>query len=454
MVEKIGLVKMDLLGLSTLEVIKECEDMTGIKARDIPLNYKKTWKYIQEAKFMKNVFQLSEPKTCKYLRDSKPTNILELSAVNTGIRPGSDWKTYLENKKAKIVKPKYELPIIKEVLKDTYGAILYQDDLLFLINKLSDLNLGEADLLRRAFEKNDAEQINTYKKRFVDTCKYEDIAVELFEWLQSSVGYLFAKAHAVSYSINGYYTAFFKANYPEVFLTANILHPKSNNKQSETEYIYDFIKEAREMGIKIELPKLGNCYEKPTLVGKVIYYGISSIKGVGDVAAPILASIEAASFEEFVEKAQSVKGSNKNGQKTTPVNKGHILRLVKIGFFGDVKTHIEKYNTYFKEEEDPNVDSQDAVNDALDMAWYDPLAKYLNKLPAECHDTDKYLVIKVESEKSGVAKSGNKWRLIKGSSNNGEWSSFNQKLKKGSIYLVKYEKDKDNIKILKERELS
>jgi DNA polymerase-3 subunit alpha len=452
-IEKIGLVKYDFLGLSTLVVLEECERLTGITTDEIlynRLNDKKTWEYLQKAQHMKAIFQFTEPKTCKYLRDSKPQNIIELSNINTGIRPGSDWDTYITNKKKNVVKPKYNLPIVVDTLKDTYGAVLYQDDLLFLINRLSSLNLGEADLLRRAFEKNDKDQIEKYKGTFIETCKYPDQAEELFTWLQESVGYLFAKSHSVAYSLNGYFCAFYKANFPEAFLVANLLHPKSSNKQTESEYIADFIKEAKEMGIRVELPTMKNCYALPTHANGVVYYGLMGLRGISETTAEVLSNIKADAFEEFCEKAAEVKKefwNNGKKQIRQVINKGHIKSLCKIGFFGDPAEILKKYNVKFKEEEETDISFEDAVNEAVGFTWFSPFVKYLKNLPEKYSDETRYFVGKIMSVKTGNSN-GRSWQLCKASTTIGDVDFFYDKVNKGEVAIFRFSRGRnDQIKI-------
>lgn len=189
--DSVGIHKYDLLGLSTLTVLKECENLTGVKEDDIPLDDKKTWDFIKRAEHMFGVFQMAEDKTRRFLKDVQPENISELSDINTLIRPGSDSKTYLDNKKSGQIKYKFNVPEVERELKVTYGAIIYQEQIINLASALSGLDLGEGDLLRRAFEKGDDEKIAAYKTKFLETAKYPEQADNMFEWLKESAGYLF-----------------------------------------------------------------------------------------------------------------------------------------------------------------------------------------------------------------------------------------------------------------------
>jgi DNA polymerase-3 subunit alpha len=192
--EKVGLVKMDLLALSTLDVIKECINLTGVHTEDIPLDDKKTWEFISDSKSLRGVFQLAENHTKKYLREIRPNNMTELGIINSAMRPGSDYATFARNKKAGVNKPEVDREIVRETLQDTNGALIFQDDLMFLISNLSDMNLGEADLMRRALEKSDKEKVEHYKSKFISTCKYPDDAEKIFHWLEEKVGYAFCIA--------------------------------------------------------------------------------------------------------------------------------------------------------------------------------------------------------------------------------------------------------------------
>jgi DNA polymerase III alpha subunit len=458
--EKIGLVKMDLLGLQTLDIIAECEALTGIKTQDISFDDEKTWRYLQNADHMLGIFQLSESKTKRYLREVSPKNIKDLSHINTAMRPGSDYKTFITNKRANKIKPEIDTEIIRETLKETYGALLYQDDLMFVISNTSSLNLGEADLLRRALEKNNKGEIEKYRSKYVETCKHPDKADEIFEWLKSKVGYAFAGAHAGSYSIIGYHTAYFKANYPHQFLIANIKHVRSSGKMTETETIAELIKEAKEMGISVKLPNFANAKLDPTYnsEAKAVFLGINSLRGVGIAASEVLekAAAETNTMQEFYEYCNNAKVDTGRMKKDgSPImrsltNKTHFTTLVNIGFFGDSKQVMQEIienKSIYGSIIDPemlNKSEVELTNQALGFDFYSPFEAYRKTLPDQYQNNERYLILKVVELKSGQ-KNGRKWHMLKANSEIGQITCFLDSVSsidKHDVLLAEYTRSK------------
>lgn len=466
--EKIGILKFDYLGLNLLEVLAECERLTGVKLDDIPLDNKEAWAYIQAGKNMKSIFQLSEPKTCKYLRDSKPENILDLASVNSGIRPGTDWNTFLEGKKSGKYCGKYDLPEFRQVLGSTYGSILFQESLLFLFSELSDLNLGESDLLRRALEKGDPKGIDKYKDKFISTCKYKDLAVEIFEYLSTFTSYSFNLSHSAIYSLNGYWCAYFKSLFPHEFLIANIKFAKSSNKMTETEYIADLISEARAMGLKINLPKADKCQIEPFYdkSDNCIYLGLASLKGMTSRPASVI--IDACinsninDIKQFGDYCMSKKVVGDKLSKTgkqverSIITKAHLKTLLYIGFFGEnLPEKIAEYNKAFKEELEVK-EYEQAVNEILAFDYFNPIDKIKKQIDPRFLNEDQYLIGKLVETKSGE-KNGRRWNLMKFEvDGRGQLTAFYdaKNIGKGSFVILKYDKDKstdDKIKVLDHR---
>ena len=463
-IEKIGLVKYDFLGLNTLEILGECERLTGIKLEDIQLDDPKTWRFIQEAKYMNSIFQLSEPKTRKYLRDAKPENLFDLAAVNTGIRPGADWDTFIEGKKKRKYNGKFNLPEFKETLKNTYGAILFQDDILFLFARLSELNLGESDLLRRALEKGDRVGAKQYEDKFISTCKYPELAKEIFDYILLSMGYVFNSSHCLVYSLNGYWTAYFKSNYPNEFLVANIKFARSSGKMTETESIAELIKEAREMGINVKIPAFSRARIEPwhDRSEGCVYLGISNLKGIGEVAAGVIveAANKANTFKEFSDYCINTKVETGRLRKDgTPimrplVNKSHIHTLVCIGFFGEIESVVQEYEQLFKEKVEIKAESE-MINEALGFDYYSPFEGYRAKLPDYLQDQDRYLIIKIIETKSGQ-KNGRKWHMLKANSEIGQITAFADSvagIDKGDTLLVEYSRGRGDALSIKSHKL-
>lgn len=309
---------------------------------------------------------------------------------------------------------------------------------MYLVHRLAGFTLGEGDMLRRALEKNKKADIDKWRERFKANCKYPDQADELFDWIGANAAYLFNRSHALTYSLIGYWCSFYKANYPEAFLVANLRHPKGNAEYSEPEYIQAFIQEAREMGVTIELPQMGNCYPITTLVGKTVYYGLTGIKGISDSSASPLASVIADNLADFGRKTSEIKKEhlvNGKVQSRALVNKAHIRQLVKIGFFGDPAEIIKEFNQIYKE--DVTVESyEDAINDAVGFNWFSPLEKYYEKLETRYRDKDNYMLMKITSKKPG-STNGRDWCMLKGETIMGQITVFLEKPSQGSSIKAK-----------------
>lgn len=445
MLESVGVHKYDFLGLSTLEILAECETITGIKVDDIPLDDKKTWKYLQEGKHMLGIFQFIDDKTKGLLRKILPTNLNQLADINTLIRPGADVEGYLKNKKDKKIAYKFDVPEVKDELEKSFGAIIYQENIMNLAAKLAGFTLGEGDLLRRALEKNDAKKIREYEEKFIKGCKYPEHAMDMFEWVGANASYLFNKSHALVYSLVGYWCAYFKANYPEVFLVANINNPKATQKESESEYIAKFIFEAREMGINLDLPKMGLATPKASIKNGIAYYGLAGIRGISDRSAEVLSSVAATGFEDFVDAALAVKSESNRAI----INRRHILALCKIGFFGASDDAIKRFNLrYGTEEVAGNV--EDDVNESVGFEWYSPLLKFYDKIDGIYADEDQYMLIAVNYKKEGKSAKGWPWTMIKGKTPNGDITGFLDRgvhVTKGDVIIAKYTKKGDSITI-------
>jgi hypothetical protein len=257
------------------------------------------------------------------------------------------------------------------------------------------------------------------------------------------------------YSLNGFWCGFYKSNYPHEFLIANMKHARSSGKMTETEFIAELIKEAREMGIKVNIPTFQKARIEPWYSKQdgCVYLGVGSIKGIGEVAAGVLvdATNKTANFKEFCDYCINAKVETGRMRKDgTPilrplVNKGHINTLVCMGFFGEIKEVVPEYTKLFKEEVEIKSDAE-MVNEALGFDYYSPFEGYRAKLPDHLQDQDKYLVIKVIETKSGQ-KNGRKWHMLKANSEIGQITAFMDSvagIDKGDTLLVEYSKGKSD----------
>ncbi|MCS7249600.1 MAG: DNA polymerase III subunit alpha [candidate division WOR-3 bacterium] len=305
----VGLLKMDILGLKTLRVIEETYQLViknnkEIK-REVPFDDKKTYELLGEGKTL-GVFQLESAGMREILRKLNPTTIEDLIAVLALYRPGpllsGDVERFIRRKKGKeeIVYPN---PLLEDVLKETYGMILYQEQVMQIAAKIADFTLGEADILRRAMSKKIPELMTEMKEKFILKAKNKGIkeeeAQQIFELLIPFAGYGFNKSHAAGYAYLSYLTAYLKANYPKEFLCATL-----TSEINAPEKIEEIIKEAKSFGIEILPPDINKSYYEFVIEEHGIRYGLGALKGIGKSFCEALIKErkrrEFSSFEDFI----------------------------------------------------------------------------------------------------------------------------------------------------------
>ena len=295
-VERVGLLKMDFLGLSTLTLIddalKEIKRTEGIELDidNIPLDDPKTYKVFQEGAAY-GIFQFESSGMRELLRKAKPTRLDDLIALNALYRPGplksgmvDDW---VERKQGKR-EVKYELAQLEPILSDTYGVIAYQEQVMRIAQAVAGFTLGQADVLRKAMGKKDPKVMAKQREAFVDGAKQKGVsekkAVKLFELIEFFAGYGFNKSHSTAYAFLAYQTAYLKANYPSHF-TAALLTIESQN----TDKLAMYLAEARERGITVLQPDINQSQlrfsvEKRADGSRPVRFGLTAIKGLGEGA--------------------------------------------------------------------------------------------------------------------------------------------------------------------------
>lgn len=285
--EKIGLVKFDFLGLQTLTVLaKACKMIkqnTGIEINidTLPTDDKKTFDLLAKG-HLKGVFQLETPLPRNALKRIKTNKILDIAAITSLNRPGpmENMPAFIRRKMGE-EKIEYYHPILEPILKETYGIIIYQEQVMEVARKIAGYSLGEADLLRRAMGKKIKEEMEKQKSVFCEKAEKLGLvskmeAEELFDVIAKFAGYGFNKAHAVSYTIISYQTAYLKAHYPVEFMVALM-----NLDINKTDKLNGFVSEARNMGIEIIQPDINtSTAEFSCREGKIVY-ALGAIKGMG-----------------------------------------------------------------------------------------------------------------------------------------------------------------------------
>jgi len=296
-VESVGLIKMDFLGLSTLSLIKEAlKNIRHTKGIDvdidhIPINDEKTYQLYGEGRTI-GTFQFESPGMQKYLRELKPTQITDLIAMNALYRPGpiEYIPTFIARKLGK--EPiEYDIPVMEKYLKDTYGVTVYQEQVMLLSRLLADFTRGEADTLRKAMGKKIFAMLAILKPKFIEGGKrngHDPAKLEKIwkDW-EKFASYAFNKSHAACYAWVAYQTGYLKANYPSEYMAGNLTQNKSDITK-----VTKFMDECKDMGIRVKGPDV-NESEVDFTVNKQgdILFGMGGVKGVGE--GPVLAIIEA-----------------------------------------------------------------------------------------------------------------------------------------------------------------
>jgi len=317
-VEKMGLLKMDFLGLTTLTVIDDCvkliEHSRGEKLdiEMIPQDDPETFKKVFHTALTSGVFQFESSGMRDILRRYKPDTVEELTALNALFRPGpmAMIDDFIERKWGRR-KVEYMLPELEPILKATLGVIVYQEQVMQISQLLASFSLGEADLLRRAMGKKDKEKMAEQKDRFLsgaDALAHDKNAVgEIFEQMAKFSEYGFNKSHSAAYALVAYQTAYLKTHYPVEFMAALL-----TSETSKPESVVKYIGECKEIGIRVEPPdvQISGAQFTPhvTSEGQAIRFGLAAVKNVGGNAIESILKARAevggrfASFWEFCEK--------------------------------------------------------------------------------------------------------------------------------------------------------
>jgi DNA polymerase-3 subunit alpha len=289
-VENAGMLKMDFLGLTTLTVlktaVKNIRERRGIEIDidKIPLDDAKTYQLYQRGETT-GTFQFESEGMQNYLRALKPDKFEDLIAMNALYRPGPmEYIPAFIARKHGREAIRYDLPVMEEILKDTYGIAVYQEQVMLLSQKLANFSKGDADVLRKAMGKKQKEVLDKMKDKFISGCKangHDDrIAEKVWKDWEAFAQYAFNKSHSTCYSLVAYHTAYLKANYPAEYMAAVLTHSQSN-----LDSVTYFIDEARKMGIEVLGPHVNESgvYFNVNAKGQ-IRFGLGAIKGAGDAA--------------------------------------------------------------------------------------------------------------------------------------------------------------------------
>lgn len=338
-VESAGLLKMDFLGLRTLSIIKTAIDFikqshgVDLDIEEIPLDDEKTYQVFSKGQTT-GVFQFESAPMREFLKKLNPTTLKDLAAMNALYRPGpmKYIDTFIDRKFGK-QEVTYLHPLLEPILKETYGIIVYQEQVIQIANKLAGMTLAEADILRRAMGKKDLKAMAEQRSYFIELAGKKDInknvAGEIFDLIQEFANYGFNKSHAVAYSLVAYRTAYLKAHYTAEFLAANL-----TNEFGNKEKVADLLNDCRKLKIDVLPPDVNHPSVSFNVENGKIRFGMSAIKNVGIKAVEEIMR----SRKELGRDFTSIYDFTANVD-VHAVNKRALEGLVLAGAFDSINTH-------------------------------------------------------------------------------------------------------------------
>ena len=332
-VEKLGLLKMDFLGLRNLSIVQHTVEFIknnkgiNIEPYKLERNDKKVFKLLQSGRTT-GIFQLESRGMRETLKKLKPTSFEDIIAVLSMYRPGPLGSGMVDSfirRKNGQEKIEYEHPKLEPILKETYGVILYQEQVIRIFNELGGFSMGEADLVRRAMSKKKKDVMEKQRVKFIEGCVENKIdkktAEKIFSSMESFAQYGFNKSHSTGYAILSYVTAYLKANYPLEYLTSLLI-----SISGDTDRMKEYIQEAKDFNIKILPPDINNSYSSFSIEGENIRFGLSSVKNVGSKSTDaIVEERKKGKFKSFMDFLDRIPKEAANSK---------ILEsLIKVGAF-------------------------------------------------------------------------------------------------------------------------
>lgn len=337
-VERLGLVKMDFLGLQTLSILEEALKNIEVNGKekpdinDLPMDDECTYKLLQNGDTL-GIFQLESAGMRRLLKKMVPDCFEDLIAVLALYRPGplesGMVDQYVECKHGRST-PHYFHPILEDVLKETYGVILYQEQVMKCASSIAGYSLGGADLLRRAMGKKKVEVMNEQRSIFMDGAKAQGVdsskAEEIFDIIQKFAGYGFNKSHSAAYALISYQTAYLKAHYDREFMAAYL----TSQIGAKKDVMASYVKEVRKAGIPVLPPDINQSRSAFTAADSVIKFGLEAVGkvGAGAVEAIVKARHEGGPFSTLWDFLDRVD--------VHCINKGVMENLIKAGAFDSI----------------------------------------------------------------------------------------------------------------------
>jgi DNA polymerase-3 subunit alpha len=341
--EKSGLVKMDFLGLKTLAVIKHTDELirdrggeyANFDVEKVNEDDKATFKMLSEGMSFE-VFQFESDGMQNVLKRARPNSIEDLIALNSLYRPGpmANIDQFVDSKNGR-QRITYPDPSLEEILKETYGVIVYQEQVMQVARIIAGYSLSQADLLRKAMGKKIKEILDKEKIPFLEGAARQgysrEKAEEIFDMLIPFAGYGFNKSHAAGYAVLAYRTAYLKANFPAEFMAANLTNEINS---ADKDKLSVCISEARKMGIAVDPPDINRSNKLFTISEGRIVYGFLGIKGLGDIPSDEIVNCrKEGPYRDFMDFLNRVD--------IKAIGKSVIEKLVQTGAFDNLGTSRE-----------------------------------------------------------------------------------------------------------------
>jgi len=333
-VQEIGLLKIDFLGLKTLSLIDKClflikkTENKDLDINNINLDHEKTYRMLADGDCL-GVFQLESSGMRELVVNLKPSKFEDLVALLALYRPGplqsGMVNDFVESKNGR-KEINYPHPSLKPILEDTYGIILYQEQVMGIASELAGFSMSEADILRGAISKKKRKLLEKQRQKFIDGARNkgidEHVAANIFQLVNHFAEYGFNKSHSAAYAMISYQTAYLKANFPVQFMAA-ILSIRMGNQEKVAQYVHD----TRRMGIVVLPPDINESFADFTVVEDSIRFGLSAIKNIG---INVIENIEkerkkAGRFKDFIDFCERVE--------SFVLNKKTLESLIKSGTF-------------------------------------------------------------------------------------------------------------------------
>lgn len=345
-IEPCGLVKFDYLGLKTLSLIRYAEEIINRhkKPEDPVFSVAEQSESDSETfdMFCKGdsvaVFQFESPGMQKILRQVGPRCIEELVALNALYRPGPmDYIPQYIDGKWKPETVHYPDPCLEDLLKETYGVMVYQEQVMQVSQKIAGFSLGGADMLRRAMGKKKPEVLMGKKKEFIEGAIAqgftEQHAADIFEIMIPFAGYGFNKSHAAAYTVLAYRTGYLKCHYPAEFMAANL-----TNELTSTDGVPQYLSECKRMGLKVLPPDINKSYSEFDVDNGDVIFAFRGMKGMGKEAADAIVREREEhglykSFMDFLERCLPLTIKDEEGREKRPLNSKAIEVCIKTGAF-------------------------------------------------------------------------------------------------------------------------